>query len=167
MDKNNFATAVIEKEEYSYSLKKAIFTGTMAACVATAGFAYMNPVIVKAAKNKSVTSTPVKEDKQVAKIIKKTPLTYTEPKPYAKAFVINGVYEEANYMKKDTKVNQSYFSDKISDLSLPQKEEEIFEYTTDFEYVSDAPTKYNYSLNEVVKEYDTSRVNKNSEMYEF
>lgn len=165
------ACATVHTNNGAYSLKKVLVNSTMAACVATAGFAYINPVTVsaKSTTSKTTSSVSATKAKQMAKIIKKIPLTYTEPKSYAKTFVISDMYKEASYMKKDTKINQSYFSDKISDISLPKKAEEgeVFEFSTGFEYVEETPNKYNYSYDDVVKDYDTSRINENRETYEF
>jgi hypothetical protein len=107
----------------SYSIKKLIVNGTMAACVASSAIVYFHPTINKPVKNKAFSSpTPNGERRASANIINKRKIAYTEPKAFARplSFLVSDKYREADLMKENPE-------DMINDYTVVK--ESSFEFT--------------------------------------
>ncbi len=86
----------------AYSLKRGFATRTIAVSLGTGGaFVYSIPFDPKELQGNIKTFG---KTEQSAIIIKKAPLTYTEPEPNARAIVINSVYEGVKSEMKSKRI---------------------------------------------------------------
>jgi F0F1-type ATP synthase gamma subunit len=157
------------KHKESYSFKKALVNGTVAACVVTSSLGVVgNFHNTKPKRVKPLIAEQVGKSNQISNIINVTPISYTKPKSYAEPYVIKRVYLGENLMKGKETINESYFTQKVTDFLIPKEEEEFIAFPKKFGLISEdqIPQKYNYSFDEVTKDFDYTSNKNDPDTYE-